>query len=696
MRPQGLHRPFAGGLPLLLLALAFPQGVSSQPLTVGPPGLAPEVRARLSQTAGDTLLSPWQREFMKRLARGGAAPASDPATAGTRAEPSLRASNADDGSWAEIVTGGRCGHTAIYDRARDRMVVFGGHDGTNARNDVWALSLAGTPTWTALTPSGTPPSARSSASAIYDPVRDRMVVFGGHDGTNARNDVWALSLAGTPAWTQLAPTGTPPSARRDHTAIYDPVRDRMIVFGGFDGSAYHNDVWALSLAGATAWAALAPSGTLPSARYFHSAIYDSVGDRMLMFGGYGGTDLHNDVWGLTLAGTPTWKSLTPTGTSTTARFYHTAIYDPVRRRMIVFGGIELYGYLNDVSALSLAGTRAWTELAPRPRAREYSSAIHDPVRDRMVVFGGDNYDILNDVWELPLAGTPAWTALAPTGAPPSGRRGHGAIYDPVRDRMVVFGGTDGTNARNDVWALSLSGTPVWTALTPAGTLPGGRSAHSAIYDPMGDRMVVFGGSDALLSYRSDVWALSLAGTVTDVQASLVSADAAPERVRLEWALGSGAGVSATVYRCTTSTPWQALGTVSADGTGRIRYEDGAVAPGARYGYRLGVRDGEREGFAGETWVEVPAAASFALSGARPNPTVGGGLWVRFALPTAEPASLELYDVSGRQVESRNAGALGAGEHELRLDSGAPMAPGVYLLRLTQGIRSLTARAVVIR
>ena len=136
---------------------------------------------------------------------------------------------------------------------------------------------------------GTPPSARYCHSAIYDPVRDRMVVFGGltgtvlpqrrlgavagghagvdaadahghaaeravrpqrdlrpgarpHggvrgqlDGPTLRNDVWALSLAGTPAWTQLTPTGTPPSARYGHSAIYDPVRDRMVVFGGYDG-----------------------------------------------------------------------------------------------------------------------------------------------------------------------------------------------------------------------------------------------------------------------------------------------------------------------------------------------------------------------------------------------------------------------------------------------------------------------------
>ena len=37
------------------------------------------------------------------------------------------------------------------------------------------------------------------------------------------------------AWVEL-----PPPTRASHAAIYDPVRDRMLVFGGSDG-AFRND-----------------------------------------------------------------------------------------------------------------------------------------------------------------------------------------------------------------------------------------------------------------------------------------------------------------------------------------------------------------------------------------------------------------------------------------------------------------------
>ena len=84
-------------------------------------------------------------------------------------------------------------------------------------NDVWSLSLSGSMAWTRLTPSGAAPSARWLHSAIHDPVRDRMIVFGG--GTN---DLWSLSLSGTTSWSPIVAAGTPPSARSGHVAIYDP------------------------------------------------------------------------------------------------------------------------------------------------------------------------------------------------------------------------------------------------------------------------------------------------------------------------------------------------------------------------------------------------------------------------------------------------------------------------------------------
>jgi hypothetical protein len=428
-------------------------------------------------------------------------------------------------AWTQLTPSGtppgvREGHSAIYDPVRDRIVVFGGAGYPDWFNDVWVLTLSGPPAWSQLVPTGMLPRKRVATSAVYDPVRDRMVVFGGlWSGAGYRlNDVWALTMSGTPTWNELTPAGTPPAARSGHQTIYDPVRDRMVVFGGSIGSRCLNDVWTLTLSESPIWSELAPAGSLPQERQDGPAIYDELNDRMVVFGGGYDNGWRNDTWALTFSGSPTWSQLAPTGGLPEDRNGTSAIYDPVRRRMVVFGGfngVPDYHTLNDTWALALSGSPAWVPLAASgtpPSGRYYPRAFHDPVRDRMVVFGGYASASLNDVWSLSLAGALAWTELTPTGTPPSVREEPSAIYDPLRDRMLVFGGQEGPGIYlNDVWSLSLAGTPAWTELTPTGTPPSARSRHTAIYDPVGDRMVVFGGYGPN-SCPNDTWALSLAGT----------------------------------------------------------------------------------------------------------------------------------------------------------------------------------------
>jgi hypothetical protein len=177
--------------------------------------------------------------------------------------------------------------------------------------------------------------------------------------------------------------------------------------------------------------------------------------------------------------------------------------------------------------------------------------------------------------------------------------------------------------------------------------------------------------------------------------SLVSAVAEPERVTLVWHAAEGASLAATVERRGTNSDWAPLATVTADGTGRIAFEDRSVSPGERYAYRLAYSDEGVEHRSAETWVDVPRTLALALDGLRPNPAVGP-LTVSFTLPSAAPATLALVDVSGRRILEREVGSLGAGRHLLRLDEAPHLAPGMYWLRLTQGGHALITRVVVVR
>jgi hypothetical protein len=124
---------------------------------------------------------------------------------------------------------------------------------------------------------------------------------------------------------------------------------------------------------------------------------------------------------------------------------------------------------------------------------------------------------------------------------------------------------------------------------------------------------------------------------------------------------------------------------------------------AGYYYKLSAVDvnGNEGAFAalgpvGTLDVTGDAKLEFALAGVTPNPARGDRLMVDFTLPIADPARLELIDVTGRRVTSRDIGALGAGQHVVNLAAARPLAPGIYLVKLTQGARSRVARAAVIQ
>jgi hypothetical protein len=94
-------------------------------------------------------------------------------------------------------------------------------------------------------------------------------------------------------------------------------------------------------------------------------------------------------------------------------------------------------------------------------------------------------------------------------------------------------------------------------------------------------------------------------------------------------------------------------------------------------------------------VGEPGPAKLAIRGVTPNPAKGE-LRVSLSLGDLEPATLELFDVSGRKLEARRVEGMGPGWHTVTVGDPSMLPAGLYLVRLTQGRRSLTTRAAVVR
>jgi len=219
---------------------------------------------------------------------------------------------------------------------------------------------------------------------------------------------------------------------------------------------------------------------------------------------------------------------------------------------------------------------------------------------------------------------PGWTVDGTLVSDPSNAM---LSYYPfiVRDGQgggyVVWQSQGGNQSPSTIQHLTGSGqlAPGWPQYGLR-VAPSGRQADTRITaDGLGGAIVAWHES---CCGRLGVWAQRFAADgPTPTLLALVSAAAKDGRVQLDWFSPEAATLSASLYRRMQDSDWLALGSVSADGSGHLRYEDRAVSGGMRYGYRLGYKEQGFEHFSAETWVEVPAL-KLALGGLRPNPAVG--------------------------------------------------------------------------
>jgi hypothetical protein len=262
----------------------------------------------------------------------------------------------------------------------DRVLIHGGHHSFACGgregyfDDMAAVTLGSPTTFTTITPQPVfRPGSRMRPLMAYVPSRHEAILVGGLVDYLALDDVWRLDLNGAPQWQKLGVTGAGQPSPWGSSLTYDPVRDRLLQFGGGPtNSPPTAALYSLALQPSPVWQPVSVSGSPPPARSYHSAIYDPVGDRLIVFGGSStgsffpypspGT-LLSDVWQLTLSPPMTWSEIAIGSATQTPRFEHSAIYDPVRQQMVVFGGITAGGAVGDVWALSLGPEPEWTQLA---------------------------------------------------------------------------------------------------------------------------------------------------------------------------------------------------------------------------------------------------------------------------------------------------------------------------------------------
>jgi hypothetical protein len=175
--------------------------------------------------------------------------------------------------------------------------------------------------------------------------------------------------------------------------------------------------------------------------------------------------------------------------------------------------------------------------------------------------------------------------------------------------------------------------------------------------------------------------------------TFASASALPHQVTLAWQASGSTALAGTVERRDPgSIVWTSLGPSATDISGRMPFVDATVSPGKSYQYRLVVPGWTTC----EVLVDVPVEVHRLVMGTvRPNPTQTD-IIVSFDLPTNAPATLKLYDLTGREVFGLEVGSLGPGKLTLNLGTYATFRSGIYFVRLAQGGEEATSRISVVR
>jgi hypothetical protein len=277
----------------------------------------------------------------------------------------------------------------------------------------------------------------AAMSLAYSPSEGGVIAFGGYlaDGTyNGLTSQWNGEQ-----WVTEAPSDPHPSPRAAAGMAFDVPTGRLVLFGGFDGSNYLGDTWTR---GADGWVKATPThhpGRLTGTMLFQ----DPLNGHVDLFGGFDGMFYQYATWQWT--GTD-WKRV-KTSQFPQARSSGVCALDEATGQVVLFGGI---GDLRTENTWTFDGTD-WTPQSPlhQPPQRFETGTAYDPDLAAVVVFGGGspNGD-LGDTWAW--TGSD-WEQLTPARSP-SARESDGLAFDPGTGLMLL-GGQDGRRIHEGTWVL---------------------------------------------------------------------------------------------------------------------------------------------------------------------------------------------------------------------------------------------------
>ncbi len=307
--------------------------------------------------------------------------------------------------------------------------------------------------WTLMTPRNSPTGRYTHKMAAIDGT-DKVLLFGGNPGASYVNETWIYDHSEN-NWTNLSLL-VAPSLRYGHSIATIDGIDKILLFGGFDGSgncdgsgnSYCNGTWLYDLS-ANTWNLMIPASS-PSIRDYHAMATIDGTDKILLFGGQNPGFTENDETWVYNYTDNNWYNVTP-AISPSARQAHAMATIDGTDKILLFGGNgPASGYLDETWVYDLSDN-TWTQVntAIRPRGRQNHAMATIDGTDKILLFSGLSGNTRDDeTWLYDYSGS-TWSLKVPRDKPKD-RELHAMTSIDGTDKVLLFGGYTG-NKSDETW-----------------------------------------------------------------------------------------------------------------------------------------------------------------------------------------------------------------------------------------------------
>lgn len=276
----------------------------------------------------------------------------------------------------------------------NKIVLFGGFANGSHLADTWVFSTE-TRQWYQVE-SAASPSPRAATTLVYEPLHQRLILFGGFGLGHSlvTNDTWAFDTKSN-SWVDLN-AKNPPSERASYGLATDSKRGSIVMFGGFTERGYFSDIWAYDPE-QNSWQEVKTSGDVPPARGAMGFVYDEANDIFVMYGGFSERGFFGDTWTFDPK-TNSWREMAPENHPPPVRTR--MIYHDMEGQSIFFGGDVIYPETEEAAVEPYNSVWAydyqantWQELMPKasdslPSKRSLNGIAFDSRSSSIVMFGG--------------------------------------------------------------------------------------------------------------------------------------------------------------------------------------------------------------------------------------------------------------------------------------------------------------------